>query len=106
MSRQIQHTVAIQILGNDYQVACPPEEEKALRASAEYLDKQMRQIREKGKIIGTERIAVMAALNLAHELMQSKAQADDHIGASSAEAVQRMNNKLDGALNRLKQLKI
>lgn len=105
MSRPTPHTVVIQLLGNDYQIACPPEEEKALRASAEHLDKQMRQIREKGKIIGLERIAVMAALNLSHELLQSQNNSQHH-QADNSEAVQRLNSKLDTALNRLKQLKI
>jgi cell division protein ZapA len=105
MSRVAANTVVIHLLGNEYQIACKPDEEKALKASAEHLDQQMRQIRDKGKIIGLERIAVMAALNLSHELLQLQATAaprDD----GSAESLQRINNKLDSALHRLKQLKI
>lgn len=91
-------------MGNDYQIACPVDEEKALRASAEHLDKQMRRIREKGKIIGLERIAVMAALNLAHELLQVKTDVEEDSGTD--EAIKRLNSKLDKSLNQLKQLKI
>ncbi len=104
MSRPMPNTVVIQLMGNDYQIACPAEEEKALRASAEYLDKQMRRIREKGKIIGLERIAVMAALNLAHELLQAQTGMEQDSGAD--EAIKRLNSKLDKSLNQLKQLTI
>jgi|SRR5690554_911341 len=104
MSRPKSHTVVIQLMGNDYQIACPADEEAALRASAEHLDKQMRTIREKGKIIGLERIAVMAALNLAHELLQIKSGAED--SGATTEAIKRLNQKLDKSLNQLKQLTI
>lgn len=105
MSRPAANTVTIHLLGNEYQIACKPDEEEALKASAGYLDKQMTKIRESNKVIGLERIAVMAALNISHELLQARteqaAQSD-----GSAESLQRINNKLDSALNSLKQLKI
>ena len=62
------NTVTVKILDKDYQVACPREQEAELVVSAKYLDKQMRSIRETGKVIGLERIAVMAALNISYEL--------------------------------------
>lgn len=105
MSRPANHTVAIHLLGNEYQIACPPDEEQALRASAEQLDKQMREIRDKSQIIGLERVAVMAALNLSHELLQVK-ESKQAAESGSSEVLQRMNGKLDSALNSLKQLKI
>jgi len=61
--------VSVNILGKEYQVACPPEQKVALIASAELLHTNMQEIRSSGKIIGLDRIAVMAALNLAHELI-------------------------------------
>ena len=61
--------VSVSILGKEYQVACPPEQKAALIASAELLHNNMQEIRSSGKIIGLDRIAVMAALNLAHELI-------------------------------------
>lgn len=70
------HTVTVKILDKDYQVACPEEQESELVVSAKYLDKQMRSIRETGKVIGLERIAVMAALNISYELLQ----ASEHSG--------------------------
>src|SRR5690625_5466100 len=65
-------TVVVQILDKDYQVSCPPEERNALLQSAQLLDERMRTIRRGGAVIGLERIAVMAALNLSHELLRAK----------------------------------
>ena len=60
--------VNVNILGKEYQVACPVEEKAALIQSAQLLHDNMEKIRSSGKIVGLDRIAVMAALNLAHEL--------------------------------------
>lgn len=91
-------TVYVNILDKDYQVACPPEEKSALNRAALELDKRMRAVRASGSIIGLDRIAVMTALNLCHELQQIHKQG----GGSSAEtniALDRIAKKLDSALN-------
>lgn len=62
--------VSVRILDKDYCVACQPHEEEGLRDSARLLDQRMRGIYQTGRVIGTDRIAVIAALNLAHELIQ------------------------------------
>jgi cell division protein ZapA len=62
-------SIEIHILGRAYKVACSREEETALIAAADFLDGKMREIRENSKVIGAERIAIMAGLNLAHELL-------------------------------------
>lgn len=62
--------VSVRILDKDYRIACVPEEQDGLRDSARLLDDKMREIRKTGRVIGTDRIAVMAALNIAHELIQ------------------------------------
>lgn len=62
-------SIEIHILGRAYKVACPREQEPALIAAADYLDEKMREIRESSKVIGAERIAIMAGLNLAHDLL-------------------------------------
>jgi cell division protein ZapA len=62
-------SIEIHILGRAYKVACSREEEPALVAAAHYLDDKMREIRDTSKVIGAERIAIMAGLNLAHELL-------------------------------------
>lgn len=59
----------IRLLDKEYTVACPPEEREGLMESARRLDSKMREIRSRGKIVGTERIVVMAALNVIHELL-------------------------------------
>ena len=105
MSNKQANAVLIHVLGKDYQIACPAEEEPALKQAAAYLDGQMRQIRESGKVVGTERIAVMAALNITHEMQNQDATGG--LGSEAAdERVGRLNNKLDAALHKLKQLEI
>ena len=67
MSKPVQ-PVSLNILGKEYKIACAKEEQEALIHSAQELDKQMRKIRDTGKVSGADRIAVLAALNLAHDL--------------------------------------
>jgi cell division protein ZapA len=90
-------TVFVKILDKEYQVACPREERQALTESAHLLDERMKAIRNSGAVIGLERIAVMAALNLSHELLQTRLPK----GASVADSVdlQRLNDKIERALN-------
>ena len=66
--------VTISILGKELMVACPDNERESLSAAARYLDQRMRDIQDSGKVIGTERCAVMAALNLTNELLQLRQQ--------------------------------
>ncbi len=65
-------TISVKILEKDYQVSCPVDEVDALTASARYLDQQMVEIRESGKVLGSDRIAVMAALNIANEFLNNR----------------------------------
>lgn len=62
----------IRLLDKEYTVACPPEEREGLLESARRLDNKMREIRSRGKIVGTERIVVMAALNVIYELLHGE----------------------------------
>lgn len=62
-------SIEINILGRSYKVACTPEQETALVMAADYLDGKMREIRDEAKVIGAERIAIMAGLNMAHDLL-------------------------------------
>ena len=64
--------VDVNIMGRDFTVSCTDEERPGLINAVNFLDKKMRDIRDGGKIIGAERIAIMAALNLSHELLNSK----------------------------------
>lgn len=105
MSNDTFNKVSILIAGKEYQIACPPEEENGLIQAAQHLDRQLRKIRENGKVIGLERIAIMAALNLSHELLQL--QSDNNQNQSDgSEYLARSHRKLDNALARFKQLEM
>ncbi|HXY22550.1 MAG TPA: cell division protein ZapA [Burkholderiaceae bacterium] len=64
--------ITLSILGREYRVACRPEERNELLACAHYVDQKMTAIRDGGKVLGTDRVAVMAALQIAQELFGSK----------------------------------
>ncbi|MFL2500008.1 MAG: cell division protein ZapA [Porticoccaceae bacterium] len=89
-------SLKIYILDKEYQVNCPPEEREALERSAQLLNEKMEEIRGGSQIIGLERIAVMAALNLAHDLIQTEQSAEQNSFAS--DVLQTMNSKIDSAL--------
>ena len=95
-------TVIVKLLDKDYQVACPAGQRDALEESANYLDKQMRNIRSNGKVIGLERIAVMAALNISNELLQNGEPNTDispkAAKSPSSKQLKGLNDKLDEAL--------
>jgi cell division protein ZapA len=102
-SPKAQHEpVTISILDKEFRIACPPEERDALLASARYLSDKMREIRESGKVVGLDRIAIMAGLTIANELLQQKAQVDklDAVAAPRLIALQRrMEQILNGHRN-------
>ena len=89
-------SLKIRILDKEYQVNCEPNERQALEYSAKLLNEKMEEIRRGSHIIGLERIAVMAALNLAHDLIRSNQAAEKNSAANSA--LQSMKSKLDSAL--------
>ena len=62
----------VNILGRQFRVACSESEQKELLEAVAYLDAKMREIRDAGKVVGVERIAIMAALNIAHELLNTR----------------------------------
>ena len=98
------NTVTVKILDKEYQVACPEDQEAELTASAKYLDKQMRSIRDTGKVIGLERIAVMASLNISFELLQASRHSEP--GQKGNDGIDHLSRKLDDALYDLRQLEI
>ena len=63
--------MTISLLGREFRVGCPEGEEKQLLASVDYLNRKLKEVRDTGKVSGNERIAIMAALNIAHELMSN-----------------------------------
>ncbi|MGD8379951.1 MAG: cell division protein ZapA [Gammaproteobacteria bacterium] len=94
--------VTVRILDKDYQVACPEEERQALIQSADYLSGVMREIRDSGRIVGLDRIAVMAALNLANELLQIRGGQEGDIEHITSR-LRLMQEKVDNVLGREQQ---
>ena len=95
MSEEMQR-VTVRLLDKEYQVACPEDEREALLESADMLNRKMKEIRDSGKV-GVDRIAVMAALNLCHEMLQGKAsgmRADERLLGR----IRLLNDALAGAL--------
>ncbi len=87
----------VTILDRQYRVACPDDERENLMASVAYLDQKMREIKGAGKIAGADRIAVMAALNIAHELLSSRTGAGFDL-AEYKRRMMAMNTLVDDAL--------
>lgn len=89
--------VYVSILDKEYQIACPANEREALHKAAQELDSRMRAIRNSGTIVGIERIAVMAALNLCHELNRNR---DESISEAqhTHSSLNKIIEKLDRAL--------
>ena len=77
-------TVSVRILDKEYQVTCPTDEVEELTASARYVDEQMRTIRDSGKVLGLDRMAVMTALNVTHDYLRL-----EHDNASSSKSIER-----------------
>ena len=97
--------VSIKILGKEYQVACPAEEKAALLASAELLNKKMQDIRNSGKVLGLDRVAVMAALNMANELIK-RTDEDRQLKDIVDLRIKAMRERLDSALGPGQQLSL
>lgn len=95
--------VSVRILEKEYQVACLPEERSELLDSAEYLNAKMKEIRDAGNIVGLDRIAVMAALNLAHELLKIRNQGEV-VGSNATQRVRQMRERVEAALTKSQQL--
>jgi cell division protein ZapA len=89
--------IDVTILDRQYRVACPDDEREELMASVAYLDKKMREIKTAGKIAGADRVAVMAALNITHELLSAKTGAGFDLGEYKRR-MQSMNALVDEAL--------
>jgi len=89
--------MTIRILDKEYTIGCPAGEREALLQAAQHLDRKMREMRDGGRVLGLERIAVITALNLAHELLQDRRERDGFAEAVGA-GVQRMTGKLELAL--------
>ncbi len=98
MSKQAE-AITIEVLDKQYTVTCPPEEKQDLLESARILNDRLKEVRGGGKVLGTERMAVMTALNVIHEynlLQKAQAQVDGML--------ERLRGKLDGAVSRREEI--
>jgi len=97
--------VSVRLLDREYQVACPTDERGDLLDSAEYLDAKMREVRDSGKVVGLDRIAVISALNLANELIKLRRHGtalDGDVGAR----LRTLRERVEAALERGQQMEL
>jgi cell division protein ZapA len=95
-------TVSVKILDKEYQVNCKPDEVSALRQSATLLDEKMREIKSGSSVLGLDRIAVMAALNIANDLI-SQERKTEAVVATQATDIKNLTDKLKSELGRLRE---
>jgi len=105
MSQPEPARVSVRIMEKEYVVACPYEERSALLDAAEFLNVRMREIRESGKVVGLDRIAVMDALNLAHELLKGKDR-ESKLDSGVGHRVRALRERVEGALEKGQQLEL
>lgn len=95
--------ISVKILEKEYQVSCPASERTDLLDSAEILNARMREIRDSGKVVGLDRIAVMAALNMANELLHAQAR-DRELEGTVGQRLKLLSDRVESALHSNKQL--
>jgi cell division protein ZapA len=95
--------VSVRILDKEYQVACPANERTNLLDSAEILNNKMREIYDSGRIVGLDRIAVMAALNMANDLIHASAR-DQELEGSISDRLKIISDRVDHVLRDTQQL--
>ena len=97
--------VSVRLLDREYQVACPADERSALLDSAEYLDAKMREVRDSGKVVGIDRIAVISALNLANELIKLRRNGSS-VDADLGAKLQKLRERVESALEKGQQMEL
>jgi len=105
MTHPDQARVSVRIMDKEYVVACPYEERSALLDAAEFLNARMREIRDSGKVVGLDRIAVMTALNLAHEFLRVK-DYESRIDSGVGGRVRALRERVESVLGKGQQLEL
>jgi len=100
-----QARVSVRILEKDYHISCPAEERSDLLDSAEYLNAKMREIRDSGKVVGLDRIAVIAALNMANELIRFRNR-DTNLETEVGGRLRILRERVESALEKGQQLEL
>ncbi|MDH3688839.1 MAG: cell division protein ZapA [Gammaproteobacteria bacterium] len=102
--RAVQKGTSVNIMGKEFSVACSEEEREELEAAASFLDSRMRAIQRSGKVIGAERCAIMAALNITHEFLTLRNQSSETEEVESR--VKLLNEKIETAMKQQKELSL
>jgi cell division protein ZapA len=102
---ETQARVGVRILEKEYQIACPAEERADLLDSAELLNQRMREIRDSGKVVGLDRIAVIAALNMANELIRLRNR-DGRLESEVGGRLRILRERVESALENGRQLEL
>jgi cell division protein ZapA len=97
------NTIEVTLLGRTYRVACEESERESLLQAVAYLDAKMNEIRKAGKVTGSERIAVMAALNVAHELLSVRLGSGFDLGKAKRR-ISAIESKIDAAIAKQENL--
>jgi cell division protein ZapA len=97
--------VSVRILEKEYFVSCPHDERANLLDSAEFLNGKMREIRDSGKIVGLDRIAVMAALNLANEVIKARGR-DESLAGDVGARLRSLRERVEAVLAKGQQLEL
>jgi cell division protein ZapA len=105
MSASDSARVSVRILEKDYFIACPQEERSALLDAAEFLNGRMREVRDSGKVVGLDRIAVMVALNLANDFLKQKSR-EVKLEGEVGSRVKVLRERAETALAKRKQLEL
>ena len=102
--KKVEKGLSLEIQGKDYQIACQPSERKNLQRAAEYLISKLDEINSRGKVIGTERSAVLAALNISYELMQvQEAQKQQ---SAYQKRITKLQNKVEKTVDQYRQISL
>jgi len=93
-------SLTINVMSKDYRVACPAEEVDSLKASAQLLDEKLQEIKQSGSVIGTERIAIMAALNMSNEILHGESQQQAHHEID--QRIEALSSHLENSMRKIK----
>lgn len=97
MEKEQQDLFVVSVLGRDYKIKCPPNKQSELKNSAQYLNDKMQQIQSNADVMSLDKVAVIAALNISHELLNTKHQSDTYI-TEIGKRIQSIQGRVDSAL--------
>ena len=100
-----EHNIAVKLLDKTYQIKCPPNMVQELQNAAVYVDGEMKKIRDNGKVVGLDRIAVIAALNIAFDLLGAKRREDNAVDMMSSRILE-MQKRIEEILTQYEQMEL